>query len=229
MLTLILTYVLLCRILLWSKQREWTLDREAQFNLLSSQTSPFCSVCSLLASDQEENGLIPPSSAVLIPEELYKKESNGKWSTMNSSPLLRCSSCRVCVHARCYGLATDLPALSWLCRRCSRNEETAKCCLCLQRGGALKPTSDNRWAHILCALCFPGVKFADSSTLEPIEVGGCGTGQLLSTATLHSNCSFWSDKSENRSIFTDGVKRPSTRHVLLSTVSDSPCLVKAAW
>jgi hypothetical protein len=59
--------------------------------------------------------------------------------------------------------------------------------------------------HILCALCFPGVKFADSSTLEPIEVVGCDSGQLLSTATLHSNCSFCSDKSDNRSIFYRGV------------------------
>jgi len=102
-----------------------------------------------------------------------------------------------------------------------------------RRNGQVLPVPATRWCRRRTtdgrALCFPGVKFADSSTLEPIEVGGCGTGQLLSTATLHSNCSFWSDKSENRSIFTDGVKRPSTRHVLLSTVSDSPCLVKAAW
>jgi len=44
------------------------------------------------------------------------------------------------------------------------------CCLCYVRGGALKRTTDARWAHILCALLLPGVAFKDSVCKEPISV-----------------------------------------------------------
>ena len=36
-----------------------------------------------------------------------------------------------------------------------------ECCLCSLRGGALKPTSDGNWAHIICALTIREVKFED--------------------------------------------------------------------
>lgn len=44
------------------------------------------------------------------------------------------------------------------------------CCLCPMRGGAVKRTSDSRWAHILCALLIPGVTFKDPIHKDPINV-----------------------------------------------------------
>lgn len=38
------------------------------------------------------------------------------------------------------------------------------------RGGALKRTSDSRWAHVLCALLIPGVTFKDPINKDPINV-----------------------------------------------------------
>ena len=43
----------------------------------------------------------------------------------------------------CYGVTSPTPD-QWLCARCSNNVLEAECCLCALRGGALKPTTDNR-------------------------------------------------------------------------------------
>lgn len=174
------------------------MDREADFNLLNSQSSPYCNICSLLGTS-EDTGPIPASSLVQIPDELFGKVmSEVNLSPLESSPLMRCASCRICVHARCYGLPSEKSELSWLCRRCSRNDEAAKCCLCLQRGGPLKPTTDSRWAHILCALCFPGVTFSSPTTLEPIEVGTI-------SAVLLSTCAFCNGRHDCSNVFYRGV------------------------
>lgn len=45
-----------------------------------------------------------------------------------------------------------------------------ECCLCCMRGGALKPTSNGKWAHVVCALTITEVKFENILKREPINI-----------------------------------------------------------
>ena len=46
----------------------------------------------------------------------------------------------------------------------------AACCLCPMRGGALKMTSCNKWAHVTCALILPKVMFETFMHRKPIDL-----------------------------------------------------------
>jgi hypothetical protein len=43
-----------------------------------------------------------------------------------------------------------------------------RCELCPSRDGALKKTDNQGWAHVVCALYIPEVRFGNVSTMEPI-------------------------------------------------------------
>ena len=43
--------------------------------------------------------------------------------------------------------------------------------MCPNRDGALKRTDTNSWAHVVCALYIPEVRFGNVSTMEPIVLG----------------------------------------------------------
>lgn len=43
-----------------------------------------------------------------------------------------------------------------------------KCELCPSREGALKPTSQGKWAHVVCALYIKEATFGDTEVMEPI-------------------------------------------------------------
>ena len=47
-----------------------------------------------------------------------------------------------------------------------------ECCLCILRGGALKPTSNpaGQWAHVVCAVTIPDVTFGSPDRKEPVIV-----------------------------------------------------------
>lgn len=79
--------------------------------------------------------------------------------------------CSVAAASACYGVKflPDGPE-NWKCMRCSQKARAAECVLCCLRGGALKPTSDGRWAHIVCAVANLEVYFKNVSQREPIEV-----------------------------------------------------------
>ena len=46
-----------------------------------------------------------------------------------------------------------------------------RCELCPSKEGALKRTDTNSWAHVVCALYIPEVRFGNVSTMEPIVLG----------------------------------------------------------
>lgn len=127
-----------------------------------------------------------------------------------------CSGCEVAVHMRCFGIKV-LPEGDWFCDVCRLKPETPTCVLCLQSGGILKPTTQDKnwlqrsqsreklWAHLYCAQVL-GVRFLfpvskdllDLVSLSPVvwnhccEVCGrrggvCVTCQVCPT-TFHPEC-----------------------------------------
>ncbi|GMI70468.1 Arabidopsis TRITHORAX 1, SET DOMAIN PROTEIN 27 [Hibiscus trionum] len=84
---------------------------------------------------------------------------------------LQCDKCRMMVHARCYGELEPVDGILWLCNLCRPGapESLPPCCLCPVIGGAMKPTTDGRWAHLACAIWIPETCLSDVKRMEPID------------------------------------------------------------
>lgn len=84
---------------------------------------------------------------------------------------LQCDKCRMMVHAKCYGELEPVDGVLWLCNLCRPGapEYSPPCCLCPVRGGAMKPTTDGRWAHLACAIWIPETCLSDIKKMEPID------------------------------------------------------------
>ncbi|XP_060556454.1 uncharacterized protein LOC132717074 isoform X2 [Ruditapes philippinarum] len=163
-------------------------DAEVKFNRNYSQHTPHCCICALFVpfkvssdsaesrSPQKQKALMPKRSLPMIPEMCFATSTDNPnpfgFNTLldedGLSPLLVCESCKVCVHASCYGVQHE-DGTKWKCTRCLKQEVEAECVLCTLRGGALKPTKDGQWAHIVCALTIKEVKFEDIQRREPIN------------------------------------------------------------
>lgn len=174
---------------LWQHE-DFDFEAECNYNDKLAHIPPHCAICvvftPLLEKDSFNSGLsnVPSSSVVKMPEFYYSLTSNELIIDNNSlfkndgnAPLLTCVSCNVCVHTSCYGV-TETPEGDWTCRRCSEDALDVQCCLCVLRGGALKPTSDGRWAHVICAILIPDTYFEDMTLKEPINISNITQNRL---------------------------------------------------
>ncbi|XP_050231143.1 uncharacterized protein LOC126680131 [Mercurialis annua] len=97
-----------------------------------------------------------------------------------TDPIVFCDGCDLMVHTTCYGnpLINGVPDGDWFCTHClasqsdnnnNENQIQISCCLCTTKGGALKPTKNGQWAHIVCAVLVPEVFFEDPVGREGID------------------------------------------------------------
>ncbi|KAI4366032.1 hypothetical protein MLD38_021959 [Melastoma candidum] len=99
-----------------------------------------------------------------------------------SDPIVFCDGCNLMAHATCYGnpLIRGIPDGEWYCHRClasTGDGPAITCCLCPKAGGAMKPTVDGQWAHVVCAVFVPEVFFEDAEGREGINCGGVERGK----------------------------------------------------
>ncbi|XP_061350490.1 uncharacterized protein LOC133295665 isoform X2 [Gastrolobium bilobum] len=96
----------------------------------------------------------------------------------DSNRLIVCTSCKVAVHRKCYGMQDDVDE-SWLCSWCKRkgdfDDSVDPCVLCPNKGGALKPVNSSvegfgsvQFAHLFCCLWMPEVYIGDLNKMEPV-------------------------------------------------------------
>lgn len=155
----------------------------------SSQSYPQTQV---LAGSQVEEFVLPQTSQILLPRGLFIRDfpsySQEGWVenespevlsksdsgyipdnhldfldlNLDSSILLQCAVCRLCVHKTCFGLEkVPINTNDWICDRCLQsNRSLINCELCPCRGGALKDVGE-MWVHITCALLVPDIRFSD--------------------------------------------------------------------
>uniref|UniRef100_A0A4X1WAY4 [histone H3]-trimethyl-L-lysine(9) demethylase n=1 Tax=Sus scrofa TaxID=9823 RepID=A0A4X1WAY4_PIG len=170
---------------------------EQEYNAALGRMEPHCAICALLMpyykpdSSNEENDsrwetkldeevvtsggktkpLIPEMCFIYSEENIEYSPPNAFLEEDGTSLLISCAKCRVRVHASCYGIPSHEICDGWLCARCKRNAWTAECCLCNLRGGALKETKNNKWAHVMCAVAVPEVRFTNVPERTQIDVG----------------------------------------------------------
>ncbi|XP_032069074.1 lysine-specific demethylase 4C [Thamnophis elegans] len=167
---------------------------EKEHNAAVAKLEPYCAICTLLKpyykadkpneeiyawseTKQKEICMSIEKTKPLIPEIcfIYSEEntenypSNGFIEEDGTSILISCAKCCVQVHASCYGIPSHEIHDGWLCCRCKRGAWTAECCLCNLRGGALKQTTDKKWAHVMCAIAIPEVRFGNVTERTPID------------------------------------------------------------
>ncbi|NXJ99466.1 KDM4C demethylase, partial [Corythaixoides concolor] len=179
---------------LW-QTREPDFSAEKEYNAACAKKEPHCAICTLfmpyyrpdnldeesptfkeansaetlVAENEKTKPLIPEMCFIYSEENTENYPSNAFIEEDGTSLLISCAKCFVRVHASCYGVPSHEIHKEWLCSRCRREAWTAECCLCNLRGGALKQTTDKKWAHVICAIAIPEVRFDNVSERTPID------------------------------------------------------------
>uniref|UniRef100_A0A8C5D3W9 [histone H3]-trimethyl-L-lysine(9) demethylase n=1 Tax=Gouania willdenowi TaxID=441366 RepID=A0A8C5D3W9_GOUWI len=151
---------------LWQSRKScFTAERE--YNAHAATLQPYCAVCTLFMPYYQVK------TKPLIPEICFSfREQNFPPTPMNpllqedgTSPLIYCQSCCLQVHASTY--SNVHAATNHLCVFvCFYYQE---CCLCNLRGGALKKTQNDKWAHVMCAVALPEARFSNEAKRSPID------------------------------------------------------------
>nr|GEX69950.1 histone-lysine N-methyltransferase ATX2-like isoform X1 [Tanacetum cinerariifolium] len=71
----------------------------------------------------------------------------------------------------CYGELKPVDGVLWLRNLCRPGapEVSPPCCLCPVTGGAMKPTTDGRWANLACAMWILETCLSDIKKMEPVD------------------------------------------------------------
>ncbi|XP_058494646.1 lysine-specific demethylase 4B isoform X1 [Solea solea] len=164
---------------------------EKAFNVAVAALQPYCAVCSIFCpyiKPQKDVTIAnvapttPPChgdmTRPLVPEMCFSvgaentepPPTNPHVGEDGTSLLLCCCSCKMQVHASCYGVKPDSVSDSWICSRCTAGAWTVECCLCNLRGGAFKITVDKRWVHVICAIAVAEAHFVNAIERQPVDI-----------------------------------------------------------
>ncbi|XP_026722604.1 lysine-specific demethylase 4C isoform X2 [Athene cunicularia] len=170
-------------------------DAEKKYNAACAKKEPHCAICTLfmpyykpdnhnegspafrkansaetlMAENEKTKPLIPEICFIYGEENIENFPSNALVEEDGTSLLISCAKCCIRIHASCYGVFPHEIHNGWLCSRCREEAWRAECCLCNLRGGALKQTTDKKWAHVICAIAIPEVRFGNITERTPIE------------------------------------------------------------
>ncbi|KAE9553545.1 hypothetical protein FO519_003238 [Halicephalobus sp. NKZ332] len=173
------------------------MEEDRKFNRIQSNSPPHCAVCQYLVPDlgfMYADYLLPlkESSARYLTDQLLvkRKEADPEdETTSKADELLRCSSCHVVVHKKCYTSFPDENGgridffkgdeKSWKCFRClNRSKELIEktvCHMCHMRAGAMIPSVSgadckNEFVHVICSLAHRRSKiYVNSGNEYPIS------------------------------------------------------------
>ncbi|KAB0368763.1 hypothetical protein FD755_019797, partial [Muntiacus reevesi] len=118
----------------------------------------------VVTSGGKTKPLIPEMCFIYSEENIEYSPPNAFLEEDGTSLLISCAKCRVRVHASCYGIPSHEICDGWLCARCKRNAWTAV-------SGLFIPSIVGPWAHVMCAVAVPEVRFTNVPERTQIDVG----------------------------------------------------------
>ncbi|KAI8537708.1 hypothetical protein RHMOL_Rhmol09G0045700 [Rhododendron molle] len=155
-----------------SQEDEHNADSGEECKMELSNSKPFSKSSSSKAASQRSQDLPIGYRPVLVKwKDLDKCNVCDMDEEYENNLFLQCDKCRMMVHAKCYGELEPVDGVLWLCNLCRPGAPNIPppCCLCPLIGGAMKPTTDGRWAHLACAIWIPETCLSDIKKMEPID------------------------------------------------------------
>lgn len=96
--------------------------------------------------------------------------------TFSENPIIKCKICELPVHVCCYGIE-EKNVVDFTCAPCTHHMDSKSifCILCNKTGGAMKPTTNNEWVHVICVFFQDGAEFMNvHTTMQPVDLSKVG-------------------------------------------------------